>query len=258
MRTFFPKAWLGLVVLLLAAPFVTPAADPAASPGPVLRVGVAPVSPPMIFKEGKNVVGVEADLAQALGRELGRPIKFVELAWEDLIDALDADKIDIIMSSMSMTRARQFRLAFCDPYLRIGQMGLVRAEESQRLGVIDTALADLTIGVKKATTGDMLVQQEFPRAKRKYFKSGDDAAQALRKGKIDLFINDSPMIWYLAGTYESKGLTVWPVVLSEEALAWGVKRSDAELQKSANAFLKKLKDSGELDQTLRRWMPRFR
>ncbi len=229
----------------------------AADAAPALRVGVAPVSPPMIFKEGTRIVGLEADFAQALGKELGRPVQFVELPWEELIDALNDDKIDIIMSSMSVTPARQFRVAFSIPYLRIGQMVLVRGDEKYRGGFLSRSLAGQTVGLRKGTTGDLLVQQEFPKAKRKYFKSDDEGAIALSKGRIDLFIDDSTMIWYLAGVYEAKGLTVTPLVLSQEVLGWGMKRSDTTLQAAANAFLQKAQASGELDRILHRWIPKL-
>ena len=236
--------------LLLAFTDAVGAAD-------ALRVGVAPVSPPMIFKEGGRIVGLEADFAQALGKELGRPIKFVELPWEELIDALVADKIDIIMSSMSVTRARQSRVAFSDPYMRIGQMALVRSDEKSRYTFIVNSLSDRTIGVRKGTTGDLLVQQEFSRAKRKYFRSDEEGAMALKKGKIDLFIDDSSMIWYMAGVHEADGLTTSPLVFSEELLAWGVRRSDTELEQSVNAFLKKIRDNGEGQRLVHQWIPRF-
>ena len=237
--------------------WITAAVLGAADTAPPLRVGVAPVSPPMIFKEGGKVAGLDADFAQALGKELGRPVRFVELPWENLIDALVEDKIDIIMSSVSVTRPRQFRITFSDPYLRISQMALIRADEKRRDSLLAGMLADRTIGVRKGTTGDLLVQQEFPRARRKYYRTDDEAAQALSKGKIDLFIDDSTMIWYLAGTYEAKGLTVLPLALSDEVLAWGMRRSDTPLQQSVAAFLKKARVSGEADQIVRRWIPKF-
>lgn len=224
---------------------------------PPLRVGVAPVTPPMIFKEGGKIVGVEADFAHALGKALGREIKFVELDWNNLIDALIGDKIDIIMSSMSVTRARQFRIAFSEPYLRTGQMMLSRGGDKDRLVIFDRSLADRTIGLRKGTTGDLVAQQEFPRAKRKYFRSDDEGAKALSKGRIDLFIDDSTMVWYLAGVYEAEGLVVVPLVLSEEVLAWGMRRSDTALQESVNAFLRKGKDSGAMNQVLHRWIPKL-
>ena len=210
MKSILPRILLTAAAALLAVCIDLTAPEPAAGAGPVLRVGVAPVSPPMIFKEGKNIVGLEVDFAQALGRELGRPVKFIELDWESLIEALGEDKIDIIMSSMSVTRARQFRIAFSDPYLRIGQMALVRADEKFRYALLENSLANRAIGTRKGTTGDLLVQQEFPRAKRKYFKSGDEAAKALLKNSIDLYVDDSTVIWYLAGANEAKGLVVAP------------------------------------------------
>ncbi len=231
------------------------AGEPPSAGKSALRVGVAPNMPPMIFREGKNIAGVEADLAQALGRKLGRSITFVELPWEDLIDALEANKIDIVMSSMSITRARQARVAFSEPYLRIGQMALARADE--RFSVLSTGLANKKIGVKKATTGDLLVQQDFPRAKRKYFDSGDEAAKALSKKKIDLYFSDSTMIWYLAGKYEAEGLVAAPMVFSNEILAWAMRRSDAALVESVNQALKDMFASGELNRVLLRWIPKF-
>jgi polar amino acid transport system substrate-binding protein len=222
-----------------------------------LRVGVAPMLPPMIFKEAGKLSGVEADLAHALGRELGRSITFVDLPWEDLIDSLEAGKIDIIMSSMSITRARQSRVAFSAPYLRVGQMALVRAENKFRFAPLGTSLASQIIGLKKATTGDLLVQQEFPKAKRKYFASGDEAAKALSKSKIDVYISDSTMIWYLAGKFEAQGLVAAPMVLTEEMLAWAMRRSDPELVESVNKALKAITESGELKRVMTRWIPKF-
>jgi len=251
------KHSLWTTVLTLGLFTILPAGANAADDPQILRVGVAPVSPPMIFKEGGKIVGLEADFAQALGKDLGRPIKFVELEWEEIIDGLVNDKIDIIMSSMSVTRARQYRIAFSDPYLRIGQMALVRAEDLSRYTLVVDSLANRTIGARKGTTGDLLAQQEFPRAKRKYFKSDDEGAIALSKGKIDLFMDDSTMIWYLAGAYEAKGLAPSPLVFSEEVLAWGMRRSDSELKQSVNLFLKKVKDSGEGGRIVRQWIPRF-
>jgi len=256
-RTIRTLALLTLAVLLTTTNGSLFAAEQAVATKPALRVGVAPNMPPMIFKEGKRIAGVEADLAQAIGRELGRPIIFVELAWPDLIDSLEANKIDIIMSSMSVTQARQMRIAFSEAYLRIGQMALVRAEEKLRYSALGVSLATQTIGVQKATTGDMLVQQEFPRAKRKYFDSGDEAARALTRKKIDLYLADSTMVWYLAGKYEADGLVAAPSIFSNEALAWGMRRSDAELLESVNKALKSLITSGELKRVLRRWIPKF-
>jgi len=230
---------------------------PSPSTAAPLRVGIAPVFPPMIFKEGKEVAGIEADLAQALGRYLRRPVQFVEVDFSDLLEGLNAGRFDIAMSSISVTEARRFRAAFCNPYLQIGQMMLVRADDQYKYVLGDAAPGKTKIGLKRGTTSDFFAQQEFPKWKRKYYESGEPAAKDLLKEKIDLFIGDSPLVWYLAGAYEGRGLTVVPRAFTVENLAWGVRRSDTELLESANAFLKKARESGEFDRILHRWIPKF-
>lgn len=226
----------------------------AADPAP-LRVGITPVFPPMIFKEKGNVVGVEADFAKALGEALGRPVKFVELDWDDQIPALTEGRTDIIMSGMSMTRPRQFRVEFAKPYFTVGQMALVRRTDAGKYALGFPTWPQGVIGVKQSTTGDFLVQQEFPRAKRKYYDTGEKAAKALAKKQIDLFISDSPTVWWLEGLNEATGLVAVPILLSEEYLAWAVRKSDAALLEAANRTLEKLHQNGQGAQIIKRWIP---
>jgi polar amino acid transport system substrate-binding protein len=254
MKTICHMALLGAALTLLAG-CASPQPPPVAANPAILRVGLAPNAPPMIFKQGGQIVGVEADLAQALGRDLGRQVVFVPLKWEDLIDALNEDRIDIIMSSMSITPARRSQIAFTNPYLKIGQMALVRSEDKYKFMYNLAVLAKRGIGVKPGTTAELLVRQEYSRAKVKYYRSGEDAAAALASQKLDLFLSDSPIIWYLGGRYESRGLTVAPMVFTEEYLGWGVRRTDDRLRDAANAFLQKSQENGELNRIMRRWMP---
>lgn len=246
------------LALLLCISLVEPAVRGAEAGPEPLRVGVTPVFPPMIFREGGKIVGVEADFAAALGRELGRPIKFVDVKWDDQFNELSAGKTDIIMSTVSITRPRQFRASFSKPYLAVGQMALIRRTDSSRYGIGFPAQPQGVIGVKKGTTGDFLVQQEFPRSKRKYFDTGEEAARALVKHQIDLFICDSPTVWWLEGAYEASGLAVVPIPLSEEHLAWAVRKSDTALLQSVDAALEKMRKSGEDVTIIKRWIPHFK
>ncbi len=246
-----------VLFLFIVLSLVSALADPPAEPAP-LRVGVTAKFPPMIYKEDSKIVGVEADFAKALGKELGRPIKFVEIDWEDQIPALADGRIDIIMSSMSITQARQLRVAFANPYMLVGQTVLVRRENVNNYALGFPEIPEGTIGVLKATTGDFLVQQEFPRCKRKTYNSPDDAARALVKKKIDMLICDAPIAWWLSGMNETEGLTVVPVYLSREQLAWAVRRSDTELLQSVNAALEKFQKDGRVSAIVKQWIPLFK
>ncbi len=233
------------------------AADSAQDPPPdsaVLRVGVSPIFPPLVFKQQGRLAGVEVDLAHALGKALGRSVSFVELPWEDQIDALNRGRIDIIMSAMSVTPAREFVVGFSQPYLVIGQAPLVRREDYNQYVLGLPLDAKSTVGVLKATTAEFLVQRDFPKMRRKMFRTEADAVQALKKKKIDLFIADSPSIWYLAGVHAAEGLAAVPIALSKEQLAWGVRKGDEKLLAAANEFLEQATKDGTLTQVFRRWM----
>ena len=54
----------------------------------ILRVGITPNAPPLIFKRGKKIIGLEADFAKEFAKYLGKSLRFVELEWEDQIPAL--------------------------------------------------------------------------------------------------------------------------------------------------------------------------
>jgi polar amino acid transport system substrate-binding protein len=246
---------LALPVLALA---ITAGAAPAAKEIPAspdtLRVGISPVFPPMVFKQGKVLAGVEIDLARALGEKLNRTVVFVELDWKDQTEALNNNQIDIIMSSMSVTPARKAIINFTQPYLKVGQMALVRREDRHKHPLGLSISTDTKIAVLKATTGDFLVQREYPRAKRKTFATEAEAAKAVIRGSADMFIGDSTLVWHLAGTHANDGLAVVQFLLSEELLAWGVRRGNDDLLLQANQFITQAAQDGTFKKVFRRWM----
>jgi ABC-type amino acid transport substrate-binding protein len=254
---FNMKRFPSSLAVLLAALTVAAAPDGrAADPAP-LKVGVTPIFPPVIYKEAGKLVGVEPDFARILGEELGRPVQLVEIKWEDQIPALVDGRTDIIMSSMSVTRARELRIAFSKPWLIIGQMALIRREDAYRYALGFPVKPPGIVGVLKATTGDFLVQQEFPANERKTYNAAEDGAKALKKKRIDLFLCDAPTIWWLSGLHEADGLVAVPIFITQEPLAWGVRRSDPELLTAVNTALDKLQQSGRANTIIKRWIPMY-
>jgi len=228
----------------------------------VLRVGVSPDAAPLVYKQGEEIVGLEAELAQELAKSLGKSVHFVELDWEDQIPALQDNRTDIIMSGMSITTMRRYRIAFSEPYFRIGQMPLVRkGDETEKslfakgVYAIIAWTPIMRIGVLKGTTGEYYVRKRLSRAKEIIsFPTANEAVSALKKGDFDLFIYDAPMIYMLAAENEAD-LQVLDSLLTEEYLAWGMRKNDADLLESANAFIEALRNDGRLDRIINRWIP---
>ena len=226
----------------------------------VLRVGIAANSPPLAYKSGETIVGLEADLAQALAAYLGKTLHFVELAWVDQIPALIDKRTDIIMAGMTITEGRKLRIAFSKPYFRSGQMALVQKEEKSLYAVPFFAIQGLSItrkiGVVKGTTGEAFTRKNFGSAKDIIpFDTAGKAVDELKQGRIDIFIHDAPMILVLASDNEAEGITPLPSIMTEEYLAWGIRKEDSELVNAANQFIEMLKKEGKLMPLVNKWIP---
>jgi len=221
-----------------------------------LRVGVTPNYPPMIFKLNEKITGLEADLAERLGRELGRPVLFVELSWDQQIPALLEGKIDIIMSGMTITEARKVRITFSEPYLKSGLLAAIRAGDSGKYTSVKTIMADFPgVGVMEGTTGEAYVRKNMSKSPRivTVSKVGNAAAE-LKARRIDVFIYDAPAVVWLVSENEAD-LRVVRELFNEEYLGWGLRRDDPELLVRVNAALGRWKKDGTLKEAVLRWLP---
>lgn len=225
-------------------------------PAGKLRVGINPQQPPLIFRQGEKIAGLEASFARGFANELGVPLTFVVMDFNQLIPALNAGKIDIIMSGMTATELRQVKVSFTKPYLVTGQMPLVRAGDVNRYPTTFALKnAQGRIGVEEGTTGDFLVRENFLYAERVPFDNIDDAADALVQDRVDMVMADAPTTWWLAASRESAGLSPIAAVLTREQIAWAVDKSNPELLAAANAYLNNLQAQGELDKKIAHWLP---
>jgi polar amino acid transport system substrate-binding protein len=228
----------------------------------ILRVGVSTNSPPLIYKQGKEVVGLEADLAQEFAQYLGKSVRFIEVEWVDQIPALLDNRIDIIMSGMTVTEMRQIRISFSKPYYKTGLMALFH-KEMQRVFPSRYLARGIEVfsgmgrfGVVKGTTGETFVLSKFGDAKKiSHYYTIKKAIDALLNNDIDLIIHDGPIILLAASENDTKGLTTPMVLLTDEYLAWGIRKNDIELLISANRFIDTYKQEGKLNSIIKRWMP---
>jgi ABC-type amino acid transport substrate-binding protein len=229
-----------------------------AATGKPLRIGMAAVYKPFVFKDDGKLQGIEVDFAERIGKDLGVEVTLVQFPWEELIPALREGKIDVIMSGMSITPERSKLVLFAEPYLQVGQMALIRRDDAIRFH--DTATMNLpttTIGVHRGTTGEKYVRQTLPRAKMKTYDSVDAGIAALRAKEIDVFIHDAPTIWRVRGREQDQypDLMGRYHLLTTEDLAWAVRKDDQALRNKLDRLLSDWEDSGWLESVLDRWIP---
>lgn len=224
------------------------------SPAP-LRVGVTTSSPPFALRQGSEVVGLEVDFARALADGLGRPLELRTLEWEDQIPALVAGRIDIVMSGMTITPARQVRIAFSDAYLESGLIGMVRRGDSSRYRTARSVLESRgVVGVVSGTTGERFVRERAPGAQVGVYPTAGAAVAELVQGRADAVVHDAPVLLWFAGSREAD---LAPVIepLNHEQLGWGLRQADGELRAAVNGALARWRGDGTRERILSRWVP---
>lgn len=221
-----------------------------------LRVGLSPDYPPIAYRSGDRIVGLEADNARAVGEILSRDVALVPMPFEALIPALLAGDIDVIMSSLSVTSERSRRVRFAEPYLRVGQMAILHRDKVLRFGQPWAIYQPgVRIGVEPGTTGAAFAERELPDAEVAFFPDPDSAFDALREDRIDLYIHDAPTSWRLATSSENNDMISLYRPLTEEQLAWAVAPENDDLLEDLDRSLSLMRGAGTLGYIINRWIP---
>lgn len=236
------------LMVLVACTGMGPHGDP-------LRVGVMPDYAPLVSSVDGELVGLEVDFANELGEALSRPVQFQTYSFAGLFQALEAGDIDIIMSGISVTPARQQRYLFSLPYTTIGQMAVVRLDDAARLGAPGVLLrSGFRVGFKNGTTGEQLVTEKTDNGVG--FNSNAEAMTALLNGDVDAFVHDAPTVWNLANGSQYRGqlLGLYKPLTSEQ-LAWVMRQDNRSLKQEVDAVLKTWMNNGELMRLKNKWIP---
>jgi polar amino acid transport system substrate-binding protein len=242
---------LVLAFALVAAGCAVQGYRPVVEPPP-LRVGVTPDSAPYVFQQQDRYSGLEIEFARRIAIALGRRLAIVPVPWDEQIPALLAGHTDIIMSGMSVTRARAQRVAFGDPYLTTSLQGLVRREDAGRWPTPDDLLrTSPRIGVKKGTTGEDLVRRRRPDENIVVYRRSRDAINELIGYRIDVYVGDAPVIDQ-AVTARPDKLAAYPRV-GTQSLAWAFRPDDPDLRADVNGLLARWRADGTLRRMLAAW-----
>lgn len=197
--------------------------------------------PPYEYYEGEDVVGIDAEIAKAIADKLGMELKIEDMAFDSIIVAVDSGKADIGMAGLTVTEDRLENVNFSDTYAHASQVVIVK-EDSEIAGPDD--LVGKKVGVQLGTTGDIYAADIEDVTVERYNK-GFEAVQALTQDKIDAVVIDGePAKVFVA---ENEGLKILDESFTEEDYAVAVAKGNDELLEKINGALSELKESGELD-----------
>lgn len=196
--------------------------------------------PPYEYLEGSDFKGIDVEIAQAIADDLGKELVIEDMAFDSIITAVQSGKADIGLAGMTIEEDRLKNVDFSDTYTTAKQVIIVK--KGSDITTVD-GLEGKIIGVQLGTTGDIYADDVKDATVERYNK-GFEAVQALSQGKIDAVIIDiEPAKVFVS---QSEDIEILEEEFAVEEYAIAIKKGNEELQKQINESLDKLKESGEL------------
>jgi len=249
------KKWSGLIffiVLCMAGSLLT-AGCAGRTDSNLLKIGVDDSYPPMEYKDDKNnTVGFDVDLALEIARKLGMKSEHISTAWDGIFQALNTDKFDCIISSVSLTDERMQNFAFTAPYIANSQVIVVApANDTIKTG---NDLAGKKVGVQVSTTAHdsantLLQDIDFELG---LYDQVILPFQDLKTGRLEAVIVDEVVARY----YINLDPTSYKVAsgkLTNEPIAICFKKSNTALRDKVDKVLAEFRQDGTLKKISEKW-----
>ena len=152
---------------------------------------------PWEFQDASGkIVGFEIDLVNEVAKRAGKTVQIENIPFNGLFSAVQSGRIQIALSSITITPKRLESVAFAQPYYDSDQsLSVLKASKINKLE--DTA--GKTVGVDTASTGDIFATQNTAKYKIAAISRYEGLAPAmldLAAGRIDGYISDIPAVAY--------------------------------------------------------------
>lgn len=226
----------------------------AAALADTLTMGTNASFPPYEFYEDQKIVGIDAEIAQAIADKLGMQLEIADMEFKAIIPAVTEGKIDFGMAGMTVTEERLQSVNFSETYAT-GIQAVIVKEDSEITSVDDLHKEGATwkIGVQDSTTGDIYCTDDFGEERVSKFPVGADAVEALKTGKVDcVIIDNEPAKAYVAA---NEGLKILESQYAVEDYAIAVALNNTELLDKINGALKELIADGTVAAIIAKYIP---
>lgn len=208
-----------------------------------LKIGMELSYPPfeMICPDGLPC-GISVDIAKELGKFLQREIEIENISFIGLIPALKTNKIDLIISSLTITPEREKTINFSEPYVSTG-LAMLLNHNSKLENIEQANSPGIVTVVKSGTTGELYALKNLKNGTVRVLDKESICVLEVIQGKADLFIYDQLSVY----THWKKHPHELKAILTpfyKEKWGIGIKKGNDELLKKVNLFIQQFKENG--------------
>lgn len=220
-----------------------------------LKVGVAAEPyPPFTAPDASGKwEGWEVEFMNAMCAEAKLECVLTPVAWDGIIPALTSKKIDMIISSMSITDERLKTIDFSDKYYNT-PTGII-GTKGVEMNSSPEGLKGKTLGVQVSTVHQAYAAKHFAPAgiEVKEYQTQDEANNDLAAGRLDAVQADAIALKAFLATdqgkecCEYKGDVAEDVAVIGPGVGVGLRKGETELKDKINAAIKAIRDNGTYD-----------
>ena len=237
--------------------------------GDTLVMATNAAFPPYEFKEGEDFAGIDVEIAEKIAEKLGMTLEIQDVDFGSIIDGVATGKYDMGMAGLTVTEERKQSVNFSNTYATGIQVIIVN-DGSDIKSLDDIFVFDdegnptdlkndkVKVGVQQDTTGDIYSSSDVTKwglndvtedgttttDRVVRFKTGAEAVEALKTGKVDMVIIDNEPAKSFVNANEGIHILEGDNEYAIEDYAICVAKDNTELLDKINAALKELQDDG--------------
>lgn len=216
-----------------------------------LAVGAYPSNPPFEFKnQAGTFEGFEVDIVTEAAKRAGLTAEIADYGFQALFAATSSKRIDVAISSITITKERLASQSFTQPYYD-SDMGMATKEDSSAKSLAD--LKGKIVGVLSGSTGEKWAkdnQQAQGFAEVKGYDTQQNMFLDLGAGRVDGVVTDIPGMEYLF--VKMKGFAVRERIKTGEQYGLMMGKDHPLLEK-LNAALTEMKKDGTMATIHKKW-----
>lgn len=216
----------------------------------VLKIGVDPTFAPFesVDSVTSQIVGFDIELIDEICSINNWKYELVPTSFDEILNNLRMNKLDMVISAVTITPEREVDLLFSDPYYQSGQILAVLNSDSSTNSLDD--LAGLRVGVQLGTTGETMAKK-IDGAQVYSFTTIDSAFTELAINELDAVLNDHSSTLNEIARFDNMKLI--DEIVSSESYGIAFNKNNAELHTLVNKALRLIKADDRYQKMLAKW-----
>lgn len=208
---------------------------------------------PYEYYEGDKIIGIDAEIAEAIAEKLGKKLEISDMAFDSIITSVNEGAVDFGMAGMTVTEKRLESVDFTSSYANGIQSVIVK--EDSPITTVDDLFAEgstYKAGVQLGTTGDSYASGDLGADRVVQYANANEAVLALAGGSVDCVIIDNEPAKALVA--ENEGLKILETSYADEDYAICVKKGNTELLDALNKAIDELTADGTIDKIVAKYI----